>query len=108
MCLMALLSEMEVIATSEDTMIIGRVAAAALVIGTCQIIGAPADAARCIRAGGEGTGVLQGFASFMAQAAMKNQAKAWGGDSVRISEPKETCTQQFLVYTCTAFARACK
>ena len=108
MCLMALLSEMEVIATSEDTMIIGRVAAAALVIGTCQVIGASADAARCIRAGGEGSGLLQGFASFMAQAAMKNQAKAWGGDSVRIGEPKETCTQQFLVYTCTAFARACK
>jgi hypothetical protein len=44
----------------------------------------------------------------MAQAAMKNQAKAWGGDSVKIGEPKETCTQQYLVYTCTAFARACK
>jgi hypothetical protein len=89
--------------------IIGRVAAAALVIGTCQVIGAPADAAQsCIRAGGEGTGLIQGFASFMAQAAMKNQAKAWGGDSVKIGEPKETCKQQALMYTCTAFARACK
>jgi hypothetical protein len=89
--------------------IIVRVAAAALVIGACQVVGAPADAAQsCIRAGGEGTGLVQGFASFMAHVAMKNQAKAWGGDSVKIGEPKETCTQQFLVYTCTAFARACK
>jgi hypothetical protein len=55
--------------------IICRVVAAALVIGTCQVIGAPADAAQsCIRAGGEGTGLFQGFASFMAQAAKKNQA----------------------------------
>jgi hypothetical protein len=51
--------------------IIGRVVAAALVIGTCQVVGAPADAQ--FRAGGEGTGLFQGFASFMAQAAMKNQ-----------------------------------
>jgi hypothetical protein len=51
---------------------------------------------------------MQGFASFMAQAAMKNQAKAWGGDSVKIGEPKETCKLQGLMYTCTAFARACK
>ena len=86
--------------------IIGRVVAAALVIGTCQVIGAPADAQ--FRAGGEGTGLFQGFASFMAQAAMKNQAKGWGGDSVKIGEAKETCQQQGLMYTCTAFARACK
>jgi hypothetical protein len=89
--------------------IIGRDVAAALVIGMCQVIGAPADAAQsCIRAGGEGTGLFQGFASFMAQAAMKNQAKGWGGDSVKIGEAKETCQQQGLMYTCTAFARACK
>jgi hypothetical protein len=88
--------------------IIGRVVAAALVIGTCQVIDAPADAQSCIRAGGEGSGLLQGFASFMAQAAMKNQAKGWGGDSVKIGEVKETCQQQGLTYTCTAFARACK
>ena len=29
---------------------------------------------------------MQSFASFMAQAAMKNQAKAWGGESVKISQ----------------------
>jgi hypothetical protein len=98
------------ITISEDTMkIIGLVVTAAVVIGTCQIIGAPADAAQsCIRAGGEGSGLFQGFASFMAQAAMKNQAKGWGGDSVKIGEAKETCQQQGLMYSCTAFARACK
>jgi hypothetical protein len=44
----------------------------------------------------------------MAQAAMKNQAKGSGGDSVKIGEAQETCQQQGLMYTCTAFARACK
>ena len=43
-----------------------------------------AAAAQCIRAGGWGTGVMESFASFMATAAMKNQAKAWGGERVKI------------------------
>lgn len=50
-----------------------------------------ASAASCIKAGGWGTGALQGFASFMAQAAMKNSAKAKLGDSVRIGKVRERC-----------------
>ena len=67
-----------------------------------------ATAAQCIKAGGWGTGVMQNFASFMAQAAMKNQAKAWGGESVKIGKVDETCTWKTLAYECTARARACK
>jgi hypothetical protein len=67
-----------------------------------------AAAAQCIRAGGWGTGVMQNFASFMAQAAMKNQAKAWGGDSVKIGKTDETCAWKTLAFECTARARACK
>jgi hypothetical protein len=67
-----------------------------------------ASAAQCIRAGGWGTGALQGFASFMAQAAMKNQAKAWGGEAVKIGKVNERCEWKTLAFECTAYARACK
>jgi hypothetical protein len=67
-----------------------------------------ATAAQCIKAGGWGTGVMQNFASFMAQAAMKNQAKAWGGEGVKITKVSETCGWKTLAFECTAHARACK
>jgi hypothetical protein len=67
-----------------------------------------AAAAQCIRAGGWGTGVMENFASFMAQAAMKNQAKAWGGETVKIGKVSEKCEWKTLAFECTAYARACK
>jgi hypothetical protein len=67
-----------------------------------------AAAAQCIRAGGWGTGVLENFASFMANAAMKNQAKAWGGDGVKITKVSEKCEWKTVAFECTAFARACR
>jgi hypothetical protein len=67
-----------------------------------------ATAAQCIKAGGWGTGVMQNFASYMAQAAMKNQAKAWGGESVKIGKVDEACEWKTLAFECTARARACK
>ncbi|HWB44473.1 MAG TPA: hypothetical protein VG900_03465 [Hyphomicrobiaceae bacterium] len=69
---------------------------------------AASAASSCIRAGGWGTGALQGFASFMAQAAMKNSAKAKLGDNVRIGPVREKCELKGLLYECTAFARACR
>jgi hypothetical protein len=51
---------------------------------------------------------MQGFASFMAKAAMKNSAKSWGGDNVKISQVSETCQWKTLAFECTARARACK
>jgi hypothetical protein len=44
----------------------------------------------------------------MAEAAMKNQAKAWGGDAVKISKPDQKCEWKTLAFECTARARACK
>jgi hypothetical protein len=70
--------------------------------------GPAAAAGQCIRAGGWGTGVMENFASFMAQAAMKNQAKAWGGESVKISKVSEKCAWKTLAFECTTYARACK
>jgi hypothetical protein len=67
-----------------------------------------AAAQTCIRAGGWGTGVMESFASFMSDAAMKNQAKAWGGESVKITKVSQKCEWKSLAFECTTFARACK
>lgn len=67
-----------------------------------------AAAAQCIKAGGWGTGALQNFASFMAEAAMKNSAKAKLGDAVKIGAVSQKCEVKGLLYECTATARACK
>jgi hypothetical protein len=80
----------------------------ALVAGLSLAGASAATAAQCIRAGGWGTGVMENFASFMAQAAMKNQAKAWGGDAVKIGKVNEKCEWKTLAFECTAYARACR
>ncbi len=70
--------------------------------------GSPARAEKCLKVGGWGTGALEGFASFMAEAAMKNAAKAKLGDAVRIGAVAKKCEIKTLLYECTAFARACR
>ena len=67
-----------------------------------------AAAAQCMRAGGWGTGALEGFASFMAEAAMKNSAKAKLGDAVKIGPASTKCEVKGLLYECNATARACR
>jgi hypothetical protein len=67
----------------------------------------PAQAGKCVNVGGWGTGALEGFASFMAEAAMKNSAKAKLGDAVRIGAVAKKCEIKTLLYECTARARAC-
>jgi hypothetical protein len=79
-------------------------ASASLMAGA---LAAPASAARCIKAGGWGTGVTEGVARFMAEAALKNQAKAWGGEAVKIGAVAQSC-KLALGFECTATARACK
>ena len=36
------------------------------------------------------------------------QAKAWGGESVKISKVSEKCAWKTLAFECTTYARACK
>jgi hypothetical protein len=73
------------------------------------LLAAPAQAAKCIKSGGWGTGLLEGFASFMAEAAMKNSAKAkLGGDVVKIGAVNRKCEMKGLLYECTAFAQVCR
>ncbi len=80
-----------------------------LAAGTAfSLAGGAAHAATCIKAGGWGTGALQGFASFMAEAAMKNSAKARLGDAVKIGPVSQKCETKGLLYECTATAKACK
>jgi hypothetical protein len=80
----------------------------ALAAGLGMTFAGGASAAPCIKAGGWGTGALQGFASFMAEAAMKNSAKAKLGDAAKIGPVSQKCEMKGLLYECTATARACK
>jgi hypothetical protein len=68
----------------------------------------PAYAETCQKFGGWGTGALESFASFMAEAAMKNAAKAKFGDSVKIGPVTKKCEVPTVLVECRAFARACK
>lgn len=81
---------------------------AALLAGLTAALVGSAAAAPCIKAGGWGTGALEGFASFMAEAAMKNSAKAKLGDGVKIGPVANKCEVKGLLYECNATARACK
>ena len=81
---------------------------AALLAGLTVALVGSAAAAPCIKAGGWGTGALEGFASFMAEAAMKNSAKAKLGDGVKIGPVANRCEVKGLLYECNATARACK
>jgi hypothetical protein len=81
---------------------------AALLAGLTVALVGSAAAAPCIKAGGWGTGALEGFASFMAEAAMKNSAKAKLGDGVKIGPVANKCEVKGLLYECNATARACK
>jgi hypothetical protein len=85
-----------------------RFVAVALIAGLSLAPVGGAAAAQCIRAGGWGTGVMESCATFMADAAMKNQAKAWGGASVKIGKVSRKCEWKARAFECTAFARACK
>jgi hypothetical protein len=80
-------------------------AAAAITVGVGV---APAYAETCQRFGGWGTGALESFASFMAEAAMKNAAKAKFGDNVKIGPVTKKCQVPTVLVECRAFARACK
>lgn len=82
--------------------------AAAIGMGLMGLQAGASHAADCQKFGGWGTGALEGFASFMAEAAMKNAAKAKYGDSVKIGPVAKKCSVPQLLWECHASARACK
>jgi hypothetical protein len=64
-----------------------------------------AAAAQCMTAGGVGIGVFEGFASFMAEAAMKNSAKArLGTDAPKIGKIDTKCQWKTVNFECHARA----
>ena len=68
-----------------------------------------AAAAQCMPVGGVGIGVFEGFASFMAEAAMKNSAKArLGTDSPKIGKVDTRCQWKTVNFECHARAQACR
>lgn len=88
--------------------VVKRTAVMATVVAISHVGGDAFAAPSCTTRGGEGTGIVQGFALFMAEAAMKNSAQAWGGSNVRIGKKSERCKLAGLVYTCTVRAKVCK
>ena len=60
-------------------------------------------AAQCMTAGGWGIGVFEGFASFMAEAAMKNSAKAvWAPTAPRSATYTQKCEWKTVNFECHA------
>ena len=67
-----------------------------------------ASAAQCMQVGGMGIGVFEGFASFMAEAATKNSAKARLGDTARIGRMTTRCQWKTVNFECHSRAQACR
>ena len=76
--------------------------------GLLSIQAGAASAADCQRFGGWGTGALEGFASFMSEAAMKNAAKAKYGDTVKIGKVATKCEVKTVLWECRSQTTACK
>jgi hypothetical protein len=88
-----------------------KLARTALIAGfTLALLQAQAGpaAAKCMQVGGVGMGVMEGFASFMAEAAMKNSAKSRMGDGVKIGKVSKRCEWKTVSFECTARAQACR
>jgi hypothetical protein len=80
-----------------------------VIMTSCIGASVSASAAQCMKVGGWGTGALEGFASFMAEAAMKNSAKArLATDNPKIGPVSQKCEQKGLLIECTATSKACK
>lgn len=87
-----------------------KVAAVALTAGVMlHAASGSASAAQCMKAGGWGANLMEGVAKFMAEAAMKNSAKArLGTDNPKIGPVSQKCEQKGLLVECVASAKACK
>jgi hypothetical protein len=67
-----------------------------------------AAAAHCVQVGGIGKGVSQGLASYLAETAMMNSAKAKLGENARLGKVSKMCGWKTVWFKCTVRARACK
>jgi len=67
---------------------------------------APAEAAKCVRAGGQATMVTLDLAKFMATAALNNSISGMGAKAAGPVSMK--CSGDMVMPTCTARQKACK
>lgn len=82
-----------------------------LALGTALVAGAAllpgkAEAAKCVMAGGSGTGLTQDIAKSLATMALNQSVSNYGGKAVGKVAMK--CDGNTLMATCTAKQRACK
>jgi len=66
----------------------------------------PSDAAKCIKAGGQGTGLGEQVAKNMADIALADAVKAYGGKAS--GKVAYKCDMALVIATCTASQKACK
>lgn len=91
----------------EHKMFNSRSVMVAVIVASASIaLASNAEARSCVQAGGQGTGITKEVATFMANAAMKQQMEKLG---VKPSgKAKLTCTYDLVVSNCTVKQRACK
>lgn len=75
--------------------------------GLCVACAMPASAAKCVKAGGQGTGVTPEIAKTMSTIALGNAIKNMGAKGVGKVATKCESTA-LVVNTCTSYQRACK
>ncbi|MFM1813420.1 MAG: hypothetical protein RLZ98_115 [Pseudomonadota bacterium] len=81
-------------------------AVAVIALGSVFAVTGAAHAKKCVLAGGEGTGVTQDVATFMANAALKQSMQKLG---VKPSgKAKVSCKTDLVITTCVAKQRGCK
>lgn len=79
------------------------VAVAAALVSAAAV---PAQAGKCVMAGGEGSNILPDVARFMANAALSNSISGSGMKAA--GAVKMSCKSEPLLTTCVAKQRACK
>ena len=82
--------------------------AAGFALALLQTHAGPAAAAQCMQVGGVGMGLMEGFASFMAEAAMKTPPQGRPGEAVKIGKVSKKCEWKTVSYECKARAQACR
>ncbi len=85
----------------KTTFVQGVVAAAFLVAGSMQ-----ASAAKCVMAGGQGTGITPEIAKNMAGIALNTSITNMGAKAK--GKVSTTCETALVISTCTSRQRACK
>jgi hypothetical protein len=87
--------------TLRNVLIRGTIAAALLVAASL-----PASAAKCVLAGGQGTGITPDIAKSMSTIALGNAITNMGAKAR--GKVSTTCETALVVSTCTSRQRACK